>query len=62
VHDLGTQPAASISSTIQYQLPIVSNAAGELRSPRQKRLERSTLIFDSFSRTSPSGRATDASV
>jgi hypothetical protein len=28
---LGTQPAASISSTIQYQLPIVSTATGDRR-------------------------------
>src|SRR5437870_10301637 len=32
---LGTQPAASISSTIQYQLPIVSTATGDPRSGRQ---------------------------
>src|SRR3989441_7515678 len=33
---LGTQPAASISSTIQYQLPIVSTATGDPRSQRSR--------------------------
>ena len=61
---LGTQPAASISSTIQYQLPTVSTATGEPRSQRSRnRWSAPRSCAMRCSRTSwPSGRATDASV
>jgi hypothetical protein len=61
---LGTPPAASISSPIQYQLPIVSTATGAPRSHRSRNCGSAPRSCGSrCSRTSrPSGRTTDASV
>src|SRR5947208_14597192 len=65
VHELrGTQPAASISSTIQYQFPIVSTATGDPRSHRSRnsRNEPRSCSIRSSRTSWPSGLTTDASV
>jgi hypothetical protein len=61
---LGTQPAASISSTIQYQLPIVSTATEDPRSQRCRNCRSAPRSCGTRSSqtTWPSGRATEASV